>query len=105
MNRLMLILATISVAALILALAPTADAHGGFGGGNQVFVQASPFGFHQQAVVVQSVPRVFVQSGVVVQSGHAFSNCVFVQQRPQVQVNVNRGFGLFRRNNVRVFVR
>lgn len=83
MCRWMLILATISVAAVILAFAPDADA-GGYG--NQVFV--NQFG---QVVQVQSGfhGHVFAQPQVVIQNGYGFQRQVF---RPQVQVNVNRGF-------------
>lgn len=100
MNRLLLILATISVAAVVLMFAPNADA-GGYGFGNQVFVQASPFGYGQQVFVQRSfVP----QQQVFVQHGFGFQQqAVFV--RPQVQVNVNRGFGFFPRRRVQVFVR
>lgn len=103
MSRLLLILATISVAAVVLALAPPADAcpPQAFSCGQsfyapQAFVQVQPF-YAQQ----------FVQPQVVVNSGFAFRQRVAVQAvaAPQVQVNVQRGFGIFRPRGLTVRVR
>lgn len=92
MIRWMLILAVTSVAAVVLAFVPDADA-GGYGRGNQVFV--NQFG---QVVQVQSgfhQPQVFVHRSfgnqVFVRNGFGYGNRVFVQ-RPQVQVQFGRGF-------------
>lgn len=99
MNRFLLILATISVVAVVLAFAPQAHAHGhgvAVVGGNTVFVQngfavqATPF--YGQTVFV--APQVFVPQVAVV---HGFHNQAVVVQNGNAVTFARTGpFGVTR---------